>query len=148
MRTLRLAGYGGERDPLPSRRVPTVPTFATLHERYPGIIFAPILTRWYAGLDAIKLKSKVAVVASRVCLDQFVLTPVMIGVFFGTQSLLEGKSIDQAKRRISSSWWPTLEKNWLLFVPVQLANFSIVPPHLRLLLVVAAPKDKVKELIE
>ncbi|GAA5907835.1 hypothetical protein JCM5296_005798 [Sporobolomyces johnsonii] len=140
MRTLRLAGYG-------------------------GIIFAPILTRWYAGLDAIKFKSKVAVVASRVCLDQFVLTPVMIGVFFGTQSLLEGKSIDQAKRRISSSWWPTLEKNWLLFVPVQLANFSIVPPHLRLLLVngvslfwnaylsyansqVAAPKDKVKELIE
>lgn len=50
-------------------------------------------------------------------------------------SLLEGKGIEEAKRRIHHSWTPTLYRNWGLFIPVQIANFSIVPPQLRLLVV-------------
>lgn len=48
---------------------------------------------------------------------------------------MEGKSWAEAKERVVTSWEPTLYKNWGVFIPVQLANFSIVPPHLRLLLV-------------
>ncbi|KAL8280913.1 hypothetical protein RQP46_006592 [Phenoliferia psychrophenolica] len=102
---------------------------------YGGVLFAPIVTKWYAMLERIQIKSKAGIVLTRVGLDQFVLTPVMVGLFFTTQAVLEGKGLGEARRRIESSWAPTLYKNWGLFIPVQLANFSIVPPHLRLVLV-------------
>lgn len=73
-------------------------------------------------------------------------------------SLLEGKSIVQAQERISNvsllssrddspginlkckffliqAYVPTLTRNWLVFVPAQVINFSIVPAHLRFLFV-------------
>lgn len=40
-----------------------------------------------------------AVVAARVGLDQFVLTPVMVGVFFSSMALGEGKGVDEVQRR-------------------------------------------------
>ncbi|GJN89161.1 hypothetical protein Rhopal_002135-T1 [Rhodotorula paludigena] len=110
LRTLRLAGYG-------------------------GLVFAPIVTRVYGGLERIVFQSKVATTAARVAVDQLLLTPVMLTVFFTTQSLLEMKGFGEAKRRMQSSWWPTLKTNWSVWAPVQVANFSIVPAHLRLLTV-------------
>lgn len=77
-------------------------------------------------------------------------------------SLMEGKGIDGAKDRISSQWWPTLQRNWALFcrspsldlpshrclsltmkrsfsprcvVPVQILNFAVIPAHLRIVAV-------------
>ena len=66
-------------------------------------------------LETIRLRSQPAVVAARVGLDQFVLTPPLLGVFFTTMSLMEGKGVEGAKDRISSQWWPTLQRNWALF---------------------------------
>lgn len=93
-----------------------------------------------------------AVVLTRVGLDQFVLTPVMVSVFFSSMSLMEGKGIEGAKEKLSQAYWPTLQKNWGVFsasesdsqlsitsadrstspVPVQLLNFALVPAHLRI----------------
>jgi hypothetical protein len=44
-----------------------------------------------------------------------VLTPVMVGLFFTSMSVLEGGGLEEAKKRISTSWEPTLYKNWGLF---------------------------------
>ena len=41
----------------------------------------------------------------------------MVGLFFTTQAVLEGKGLGEARRRIESSWAPTLYKNWGLFSP-------------------------------
>lgn len=43
------------------------------------------------------------------------LTPVMVGLFFTSMSVLEGGGLEEAKKRISTSWEPTLYKNWGLF---------------------------------
>ncbi|SCV71183.1 BQ2448_2771 [Microbotryum intermedium] len=102
---------------------------------YGGVIFAPVVTRWYQMLEGIKLKSKPALVATRVGLDQFVLTPVLVSVFYSSMAIAEGKGLQGAQDRVRSAWWPTLQKNWGLFIPVQIANFAIVPAHLRLVLV-------------
>ncbi|BGP15904.1 hypothetical protein JCM10213_003667 [Rhodosporidiobolus nylandii] len=110
MRTLRLSAYG-------------------------GLIFAPAVTRFYGVLEGVKFKSAVQTTAARVALDQFVLTPVMVSVFFTAQTFLEGKGINEAKQRLSQSWWPTLQTNWGVWIPIQALNFSIVPPHLRLVTV-------------
>ncbi|GAA5854271.1 hypothetical protein JCM3766R1_004142 [Sporobolomyces carnicolor] len=110
MRTARLAGYG-------------------------GLIFAPVVTKWFGALERIKLASKPAQLISRVAADQFVFTPVMVGVFFTSQTFLEGHGVQEAQRRLSDSWWPTLQKNWQLWIPTQAINFALVPPHLRLVTV-------------
>ncbi|KAK4697141.1 hypothetical protein P7C70_g8260, partial [Phenoliferia sp. Uapishka_3] len=86
-------------------------------------------------LERLTIKSRTGIILAKVGLDQFVLTPVLVATFFTTQALMEGKGIEEAKRRVDTSWAPTLLKNWGLFIPVQLANFSIVPAHLRLVLV-------------
>lgn len=72
---------------------------------------------------------------SRVAADQFLFTPVMVGVFFTSQTFLEGKGIDEAQKRLRDSWWPTLQKNWQLWIPTQGINFALVPVHLRLVTV-------------
>jgi len=68
-------------------------------------------------------------------LDQAVLTPVAVAFFFGSMSTLEGNGFEEAKNRISSAYVPTLLRNWGVFIPVQIINFSIVPIHLRFLFV-------------
>lgn len=54
-------------------------------------------------------------IATKVGLDQFVLTPVLVGLFFSTMSILEGKGIEGAKTKVKASWSATLVKNWALF---------------------------------
>lgn len=48
-------------------------------------------------------------------LDQFVLTPGMVALFFTSMSLLEGKGLQGGREKIAQAWWPTLQKNWMLF---------------------------------
>jgi len=102
---------------------------------YGGCIFAPIASRWYILLERIPFKSRPALIASKVCLDQFVLTPAIVGLFFTSMTILEGKGTYEIRRRLETTWQPTIIKNWTVFIPVQLLNFSVVPVQYRLLLV-------------
>ncbi|PIL26687.1 hypothetical protein GSI_11214 [Ganoderma sinense ZZ0214-1] len=67
----------------------------------------------------------------KVYLDQFVFTPGVVALFFGSMTLLEGKSINDARERISEAYVPTLVRNWGVFIPTQIVNFAVVPTHLR-----------------
>ncbi|KAG0654299.1 Protein required for ethanol metabolism [Rhodotorula mucilaginosa] len=129
---------GANHDPAPIRsceRSGYPHTVVRTVTRAEGLIFAPLITRVYGGIDRIRFSSKVTTTVARVAVDQFVLTPCVLSLFFTCQSLLEGKGFGEAKRRIETSWWPTIQRNWSLWIPVQAINFSIVPLHYRLLVV-------------
>ncbi|KAL7278823.1 hypothetical protein ACG7TL_007840 [Trametes sanguinea] len=96
-----------------------------------GAIFGPVLTKWLQFLERLKFSSPVKGVVYRVYLDQGVFTPMVVGMFFGSLTLLEGKSVTAAKERIKEAYVPTLIRNWGVFIPTQIVNFAIVPPHLR-----------------
>ncbi|KIK78188.1 hypothetical protein PAXRUDRAFT_339496 [Paxillus rubicundulus Ve08.2h10] len=102
---------------------------------YGGAFFGPALTKWYQLLNRIKFASPTRGVIYRVWLDQAVLTPVAVGFFFGTMSILEGRGISGAKERINKNYQSTLVRNWTVFIPTQIINFAIVPPHLRFVVV-------------
>ncbi|CEL53299.1 Protein SYM1 OS=Cryptococcus neoformans var, neoformans serotype D (strain JEC21 / ATCC MYA-565) GN=SYM1 PE=3 SV=1 [Rhizoctonia solani AG-1 IB] len=80
------------------------------------------------------IKSKPALVATRVGLDQFAFAPVAVGLFFSCTGLMEGKSLEQVKQKLNSSYKDTLIANWMLFIPFQTINMFI-PLHHRLLAV-------------
>ncbi|KAJ7634461.1 hypothetical protein FB45DRAFT_468078 [Roridomyces roridus] len=101
---------------------------------YGGAVFGPAITKWFQFLNRIQFKSPTKAVVYRVWLDQCVLTPGAVVVFFGSMALLEGKP-KEAIPRIGAGYVPTLLRNWAVFVPAQVINFSIVPPHLRFVFV-------------
>lgn len=94
-----------------------------------------ILIRAEQLLDRMPIKSKPALVASRVALDQFIFAPFAVGLFFGCTTLLEGKSVEEVKKRLRSTYKDTLLANWTLFIPFQTVNMAFVPLHHRLLAV-------------
>ncbi|GAB1520174.1 Protein required for ethanol metabolism [Rhizoctonia solani] len=49
------------------------------------------------------IKSKPALVATRVGLDQFAFAPVAVGLFFSCTGLMEGKSVEQVKQKLNST---------------------------------------------
>lgn len=69
-------------------------------------------------------RPSLAATVARVGVDQFVLTPCVLTLFFTAQSLLEGKGFGEAKRRIETSWWPTIQANW--------GSASLSPPRLNI----------------
>jgi len=98
---------------------------------YGGALFGPLLTKWLQVLNRLQFSSPVKSVMYKVYLDQSVFTPVVVGFFFGSMTLMEGKTIADAQERIKQSYVPTLLRNWCVFVPTQVINFAFVPPHLR-----------------
>ncbi|CAE6499758.1 unnamed protein product [Rhizoctonia solani] len=88
-------------------------------------------------LDRLPVRSKPALVASRVALDQFAFAPIAVGLFFTCTGLMEGKSIEQVKKKLNSSYKDTLIANWTLFIPFQTINMfqAVIPLHHRLLAV-------------
>jgi len=101
---------------------------------YGGAMFGPAMTKWYQLLNRIQFKNPTKGVIYRVWLDQCVLTPGAVMVFFGSMALLEGKP-QEVVPRIGAGYIPTLLRNWSVFVPTQIINFWLVPPHLRFLVV-------------
>jgi len=83
------------------------------------------------------------------------MSPVIICVFFTSTTLMEGKSLEEAKAKIKKvscarwycllkcaearsclqSWGPTYKAALGVWAPVQALNFAVVPVNLRLLFV-------------
>ncbi|KIM37582.1 hypothetical protein M413DRAFT_448383 [Hebeloma cylindrosporum] len=101
---------------------------------YGGVLFGPCMTKWYQFLNRINFPSPTKALVYRVWLDQALLTPVGVAFFYGSMSILEGK-IQEAPARIEAAYIPTLIRNWAVYIPTQLINFSFTPPHLRLVVV-------------
>ncbi|KAG8721785.1 Protein required for ethanol metabolism [Ceratobasidium sp. 395] len=59
-----------------------------------------------------------------VALDQFVFAPFAIALFFGCTTLMEGKSVEDVKRKLDTSYKDTMVANWGLFIPFQTINMS------------------------
>ncbi|KAF8626911.1 hypothetical protein AX15_004628 [Amanita polypyramis BW_CC] len=97
---------------------------------YGGALFGPSMTAWYGLLNRIKFASPRKAIVYRVWLDQAVLTPFAVVFFYGAMSALEGKA-HEAVERVQNAYVPTLLRNWSVFIPTQIINFSVVPHHLR-----------------
>ncbi|KAF9000092.1 hypothetical protein BDQ17DRAFT_1360096 [Cyathus striatus] len=101
---------------------------------YGGALFGPCMTKWYQFLNRLKFSSPRKALIYRVYLDQLLLTPVAVAFFYGSMATLEARPFE-AWDRIKKAYIPTIIRNWAVYVPVQLLNFSLVPPHLRLVFV-------------
>lgn len=71
----------------------------------------------------------------RVGVDQVTFAPTSIPFYFGCLTLMEGKTLEDAKNKINDRWWETLRANWAVWPAFQCFNFTFVPLQHRLLAV-------------
>ena len=93
-------------------------------------VYPPVFYAWYKWLDATFRGSAVRIVGAKVFLDQFVLGPPSLFCFFVLMSWLEGKDDVLAECRLKFS--AAFAADCVFWIPVQAANFALVPPAYRL----------------
>lgn len=71
-------------------------------------------------------------ILARVGLDQAILAPTNLFVFLSSMAIMEGSD---PSKKIESTYWNALSKNWMLWPFVQAVNFKFVPLHHRVLVV-------------
>ena len=71
-------------------------------------------------------------ILARVGLDQAILAPTNLFVFLSSMAIMEGSD---PSKKIESTYWNALSKNWMLWPFVQAMNFKFVPLHHRVLVV-------------
>lgn len=97
-----------------------------------GLGFGPIVTVWFRFLQKnVNFGNQALTTVARVGLDQFVAAPTIISTFFMVMSRMEGKSWQDGQTKIKTTLFPTLQANWMVFIPVQGINLSIVPLQYR-----------------
>lgn len=96
------------------------------------MVFGPAATQWYKLLTKIKFESATTTTIVRVLADQSIFASLNLGFFLSSMAYLEGAS---PKKRLEDKYVQALEKNWLLWPPVQTINFTLVPLEHRVLVV-------------
>jgi len=68
------------------------------------------------------------------CIDNFIHTPFFyIPSFFVATGILQGQSFDDCMNTCRLGWTSSVLATWVMWLPLQYLNFSVVPPHLRVL---------------
>ncbi|CAL7933618.1 unnamed protein product [Xylocopa violacea] len=96
---------------------------------YGCFIAGPMLHGWYKWLDSFYKGKTIKTVLLKLMVDQFILTPPLIVIFFTSMSLMEGKlnMLDECKAKFLQ----TFKTSCVYWLPIQFLNFLLVPPSLR-----------------
>ncbi|KAJ5096412.1 hypothetical protein NUU61_005768 [Penicillium alfredii] len=100
---------------------------------YGGAFFGPVATTWFGILQRhVVLKSTKTTTLARVAADQMVFAPLQLTCFLSSMAIMEGSDPMEKWR---STFEPSYKANLIVWPFVQGANFSFVPPELRVLVV-------------
>ena len=96
-----------------------------------GLCFAPALHTWYSLLNA-RCHHAVA----KVALDQALFAPAAISSTFACMLTYDGRGTRRnISDKLKKDLYPTLRMNWLVWIPVQAVNLSVILPQWRVLVV-------------
>ncbi|CAK1544967.1 unnamed protein product [Leptosia nina] len=99
-------------------------------------VYAPTLYYWYKFLDNKFAGASAKAVLTKVASDQFLMTPVLLAAFYSLLGALEGK--EDVLEELKQKYWKTFVANQAFWIPGQIINFALVPPHLRVVYVASA----------
>eukprot|EP01006_Ploeotia_vitrea_P060153 TRINITY_DN75389_c0_g1_i1.p1 TRINITY_DN75389_c0_g1~~TRINITY_DN75389_c0_g1_i1.p1 ORF type:complete len:266 (-),score=119.09 TRINITY_DN75389_c0_g1_i1:90-887(-) len=102
---------------------------------YAVFVFTPLVSGWYALLAYWFPGTSITAVLERTLLDQTVFATFILSMLFFCIALLEGRTVNEAVRRIKTNLSDTLRVNWMIWPVVQIVNFSFVPVDSQLLVV-------------
>jgi len=95
------------------------------------VVFPPILTKWYHWLETAFPCTSPRVVVKKLVLDQFLLTPWVVAIFYVGMAALEGKKGADLLTELKQKGITTFILDCCYWLPVQYLNFKFVPAWLR-----------------
>ncbi|KAK5109699.1 Protein required for ethanol metabolism [Meristemomyces frigidus] len=101
---------------------------------YGGCVFGPAATIWFGFLQrAVRVPGRPNLeIVARVAADQCIMASTNLFVFLSTMAVLEGSD---PRKKLESTYFQALQKNWMVWPAVQLVNFRFVPLEHRVLVV-------------
>ncbi|KYN27261.1 PREDICTED: N-acetyltransferase 9-like protein [Trachymyrmex cornetzi] len=93
------------------------------------LLAGPILHGWYKWLDTFYSGKSTKIVLKKLFVDQFILTPPLIILFFISMSLMEAKS--DLLQECKIKFVHTFQTSCGYWLPVQFVNFLLIPPSFR-----------------
>jgi len=110
-----------------------------------GLWYATLYSRYLHAIDAVKeinpqlmgtsagQTGKIVSTSLRTAIDNFVSTPLLYFPFIHlfTGVFLDHDSLAQCLQAYRHNWWQENEASCLLYIPAQIANFGLVPPKYR-----------------
>ncbi|XP_047363982.1 mpv17-like protein 2 isoform X1 [Vespa velutina] len=98
-----------------------------------GMSIGIVCHYWYRYLDS-KLSGRTSkIVLKKVIIDQFVCSPLCIGMFFLTLALLERSNLSQLKNEVVNKAHRLYLAEWVIWPPAQIINFYFLPTKYRVL---------------
>ena len=95
-----------------------------------GGVFGPIFHSWYLWLERNFTGTAGSVVLRKMALDQFLIGPPCLALFFAIHSFWEGKGVAEELRK---KFAVTFAMDCAFWIPVQAFNFLYLPPTYRVL---------------
>ncbi|XVE60939.1 hypothetical protein DITRI_Ditri06bG0001100 [Diplodiscus trichospermus] len=96
------------------------------------VLVGPTLHFWYLHLSNLVKLPGASGAFLRLLLDQFLFSPIFIGVFLSTLVTLEGRP-SQVVPKLQQEWFSAVVANWQLWIPFQFLNFRFVPQQFQVL---------------
>lgn len=114
-------------------RVPELDLRRTFVFTFLGLaLVGPTLHVWYLYLSKLVTISGASGAIARLILDQFIFSPIFIGVFMSLLVTLEGKP-SLVVPKLKQEWLSSVLANWQLWIPFQFLNFYFVPQKFQVL---------------
>ncbi|XP_020219233.1 protein sym-1 [Cajanus cajan] len=95
-------------------------------------LVGPTLHFWYLYLSKLVTLPGASGAILRLVLDQFLFSPIFIGVFLSSLVTLEGRP-SQVVPKLKQEWFSAVVANWQLWIPFQFFNFRFVPQQFQVL---------------
>lgn len=96
------------------------------------VLVGPTLHFWYSHLNKMVTMTGASGAFLRLLIDQFLFSPIFIGVFLSTLVTLEGRP-SEVLPKLQQEWFSSVVANWQLWIPFQFLNFRFVPPQFQVL---------------
>ncbi|GAB2295632.1 hypothetical protein Dimus_029787 [Dionaea muscipula] len=96
------------------------------------VLVGPTLHFWYLYLSKVVTRPGASGAFLRLLLDQFIFSPIFIGVFLSTLVALEGRPAEVIPK-LQQEWFSSVLANWQLWIPFQFLNFRFVPQQFQVL---------------
>jgi hypothetical protein len=95
------------------------------------LVIPPILTKWYHWLDNKFPSTSKRTVMKKLILDQFLLTPWLLAMFFIGMAFLEGSKGKDLLTELKAKFTMTFIMDCCFWLPIQALNFLFVHPTFR-----------------
>ena len=95
--------------------------------------WVPVAFFWFRYAERRWPGKSLTSLTMKLSVDQLIVCPTLLFFYLGTNELLQGKGVTGAVERIKQDFVSTQIKNFFVWTPAQLANFTLIPEMWRVL---------------